>query len=542
MQKGLQYSESVFRELKLLELIIDGLSEGVAVGHRDGGLVLFNSAAREMGFSVTKEPREKWSQHYGIFYPDGKTLVPKEDLPMCHALAGKTISDFEMVIRNQKGTRIISADAHPIPPEMGVVVFKDITAERMKSQALESAKEAAEQASRMKTEFLTNMSHEIRTPLGAVLGFSELLADSRQFTGETALWVSSIRRNAEHLSTLVDGVLDLSKIEAGMLALAPEWTTLARCLDEILESQASVARSKGLELTIHREPGLPEMLYVDDVAIRRILLNIIGNALKFTNAGEIQVRILRGVGGLVEIRVEDPGIGISPEAHDKLFKPFSQADGSLSRRYGGTGLGLIVSQRLAQMMGGDVRLLRSAPGRGSLFSITFRAIPEVRSGISRRPPVERRLAGNSQDLPTYLKSKPLAGRRILVVEDNEDMQLLLRKLLTSAGAKVFQAGDGAVGVQTAARETLDLIVMDVQMPNLDGYQATQRLRASGFGKPIVALTAHALVEERIKCLDAGCNDYLSKPVNPGQLVSTLAALTADIDVENSVSAMHGNSA
>ncbi len=531
MLKGLEYSESVFRQLRLLELTIDTLSEGVAVGHKNGGIVLFNSAARElMGFGIAKEAQAKWSEHYGIFYADGRTLVPPHELAMVQALAGKTVKDFEMVIRNAAlpQGRNISANAYPIPPDMAVVVFRDITAEKQRAEALLAAKEAAEAANRAKTEFLANMSHEIRTPLTAILGFAELLSDGTPETPEDrAVWISSIQGNAEHLSSLVDGVLDLSKIESGMFTLHSEWVLLRRCLNEALESQKAAAEAKGLEFNVRIDDKLPEWIYADSVAVRRILLNIVGNALKFTNRGKIDIHVTSPKAGLIQILVEDGGVGISAKSSHRLFKPFSQGDSSMSRRFGGTGLGLIVSQRLAQLMGGDVRLLRSDPGIGSTFSITFGILPRkpipLPSGVGNKM---NHTASN--DLASLLETEPLKGKRILVVEDNPDIQMLLCRLLTRAGAQVLRAEDGQSGIHMAQTESVDVVLMDIQMPVVDGYEATKRLRAAGFFNPIVALTAHALTEERLKCLAAGCNDYLSKPVNPLHLVSTLKAL-ADED-------------
>jgi signal transduction histidine kinase/ActR/RegA family two-component response regulator len=519
---GIEYSQEVFRHLRLLEVIIDSLSEGVAVGHRDRGLILFNTAARELlGSPLTSSGSDQWAEYYGLYLPDGDTLCPHDLLPMVQALAGKTVRGQELLVKNGGTTvRIINADSNPISPELGIVVFRDVTKERQRQKELQTAKDQAEIASRAKTEFLANMSHEIRTPLGAIIGFSELLAETERLNGEHADFLSNIRSNAEHLSSLVDGVLDLSKIEAGQFTLECQWVGLDDCLTTALEPLRSQAEAKGLELRWEKVGKLPECAYFDEVALRRILINIVGNAIKFTDEGAIHVRVLTSGKRLLRIEVADTGIGISADESKRLFRSFSQADSSLSRRYGGTGLGLIVSKRLAQAMGGDVQLTESEPGEGSCFAITLEAWPR---SVRVAPPIlgKAKEREPKQSLHSLLSSSPLQGMKILVVEDNASNQLLMKQILTRAGAEVLSADDGEKGILIAQSQIVDLVLMDIQMPGLDGYQATQRLRHEGFDKPIIAVTAHALLEERLKCLDVGCNEYLAKPVNPHQMISTL---------------------
>ncbi len=518
---GIEYSQEVFRHLRLLEVIIDSLSEGVAVGHRDRGLILFNTAARELlGSPLTSSGSDQWAEYYGLYLPDGDTLCPHDLLPMVQALAGKTVRGQELLVKSGGATvRVITADSNPISAELGIVVFRDVTKERHRQKELQTAKDQAEIASRAKTEFLANMSHEIRTPLGAIIGFSELLAETERLHGEHADFLNNIRSNAEHLSSLVDGVLDLSKIEAGQFTLECQWVGLDEALTASLEPLRSQADAKGLELRWEKVGKLPESSYVDEVALRRILINIVGNAIKFTDNGSISIRVLTSGKSLLRIEVADTGIGISSDEAKRLFRSFSQADSSLSRRYGGTGLGLIVSKRLAQAMGGDVELTESEPGEGSCFAITLEAWP--RSVRVAPPLLKGRVREPKQSLHSLLAARPLHGMTILVVEDNASNQLLMKQILTRAGAEVLSADDGEKGILLAQTQSVDLVLMDIQMPGLDGYQATLRLRQEGFDKPIIAVTAHALLEERLKCLDVGCNEYLSKPVNPHQLIATL---------------------
>jgi PAS domain S-box-containing protein len=402
-------------------------------------------------------------------------------------------------------------------------------AERQRAEGeAQRAKEAAESASRAKSEFLANMSHEIRTPMTAVLGYADLLLEPGQSASDRLNHVNVIRRSGQHLLELINDILDLSKIEAGQLQVERVQSSPGQLLSEIASTMRVRATEKKLGFTVQLDAMIPETILTDPTRLRQILINLVGNAVKFTEAGSIQVtaRLLERQGGcapLMCFRVSDTGIGLDPGQVAKIFDPFAQGDSSTTRRFGGSGLGLTISRRLARELGGDI-VVESAPGRGSTFIVTIDPGPlsgvRLLSSCSEAVGDLHVQAGAAHPLPT------LRGR-ILLAEDGPDNRQLLGHYLTKAGAEVATAENGRLAcaaVAAAAREDrpFDLVLMDMQMPELDGYGATAKLRASGFTMPIIALTAHAMSGDRAKCLSAGCTDYLSKPVDKMRLVETVA--------------------
>ncbi len=402
----------------------------------------------------------------------------------------------------------------------------EITKQKDELQVLKAIAESANVA---KSSFLANMSHEIRTPLGAILGYSELLADPNQSSEVTADPRRSIQRNVEHLTALVDEILDLSKIEAGKLDVERVRFRLLPELAEIFTSLQSRAKAAALLFDVTIEGEIPESVLACPRRLRQILLNIVGNALKFTERGGVSVVIrfdpMSGPEprGLLNFTVKDTGIGLSLEQQGRLFRPFSQADNSVTRKYGGTGLGLILSSRLAEAMGGGVGLTESKAGEGSVFTITIdpgpvegvamlRAVRLADFAAPREP--ARELAS--------VKLDKLRGLRILLAEDGPDNQLLIKHFLVSAGATVALATNGAEALTMAAEEKFDLVLMDMQMPVLDGYEATKQLRDRGDATPIIALTAKAMHGDREACLAAGCVEYITKPLKAAHLVEVVA--------------------
>ena len=396
-------------------------------------------------------------------------------------------------------------------------VVRDLTEKKRTEDELKTAKEASDAASHMKTTFLANMSHEIRTPLNAILGFSDMLGEPSLTEEMKKNYHEIIHRNGRVLGRLIDDILDLSKIEAGRLEVEIVRMPIRQMFGEIVGFFEGRAREKGVDVTLNIPDETPDYISSDPVRIRQILNNIVGNAVKFTDKGEIKVfahvknRMLRRP--ILCIRVEDSGPGISPEDRERLFKPFSQVDESTTRRFGGTGLGLALSRRLARELGGDVEILDCPPGRGCIFEIHV----EDQAAANRTYPTSE-----SPKRPMDRLTTELLGRRILVVEDSKDNQLLVSRILAKHGASVEVAVNGLEGYEKALRGKYDLVLMDIQMPVLDGLSATQKLRAHGFENPIVALTAHAMPEEREKCLAAGCDDHLVKPIDSEILVTKVA--------------------
>lgn len=374
---------------------------------------------------------------------------------------------------------------------------------------IDRARVLAKKANQAKSEFLANMSHEMRTPLSAILGFADLL-HGHELSGEAAgEGLNTIRRSAEHLMALINDLLDLAKIEAGELALNSSAFNPWDALRDGTALVRSKAETKGLSLLLQKGEGVPDLVSGDATRVRQALAHVLSNAVKFTERGAVHARI-DGAAGRLVFTVEDSGIGMSPDELGRLFKPFSQADGSPSRRFGGAGLGLSLTKRLVETMGGTIEA-ESQPQRGTTLTITL-PLPAAAA------PTERPAA----PAPTRLD-----GVRVLLAEDGEDNQRLLRHVLERAGAFVHIAQNGAEAVEAAlgasqSPQPFDLILMDIQMPIVDGCTATRRLRAEGYTGPIVALTAHAMAGDRERCLRCGCDDYTTKPIDRKDLLARCA--------------------
>jgi signal transduction histidine kinase len=394
---------------------------------------------------------------------------------------------------------------------------------------LVEARHAAEAASRAKSEFLANMSHEIRTPMTAILGSADLLLDGAPPAGAAGENVHAIKRNADHLLAVLDGILDISKIEAGRMTVEQIPTPLDRAVEDVVSLLQVRAREKALELTCDVRYPVPKTIVTDPTRLRQILLNLVGNAIKFTERGRVIVRCAferHGDGAAhewVRIDVIDSGIGMTEEQCGRLFESFSQADTSMARRFGGTGLGLTISRRLALLLGGDIRA-QSSLDAGSTFTLTLPVGAEAELVHAR--PVSAAAAAPASLAPPPA-SALLDGRRILVADDGRDNQRIVSTILRKAGAQVELADNGAIAHSKALSALgqgapFDLILMDMQMPEMDGYTATSALRDAGYKPPIVALTAHAMSHDRQLCLDAGCDDYTTKPVNRQVLLEICA--------------------
>jgi signal transduction histidine kinase/DNA-binding response OmpR family regulator len=384
---------------------------------------------------------------------------------------------------------------------------------------------AAEAANRAKSEFLANMSHEIRTPMTAILGFAESL-DSELSEAERREAVSTIRRNGEHLLQIINDILDISKIEAGKLEMQTATCSPCQIVSEVASLMRVRAERKGLSFTVHYEGPVPETIRSDPIRLRQVLINLVNNAIKFTEQGgvRLEVRLLRGelAEPMLRFDVVDTGIGMDPQQLANLFQPFNQVDSSPTRRFGGTGLGLVISKRIVHMLGGSLTVV-SAAGSGSTFTL------QVPTGPLENVPLWNNPAeAGWVNPPSKPKALPVMrlSCRILLAEDGPDNQRLICFLLKKAGARVDVAENGKLAVEKAlaaeqADAPYDVILMDMQMPVMDGYAATRTLRERGYRRPIIALTAHAMTGDREKCLSAGCDDFATKPIDRPKLIATI---------------------
>lgn len=433
------------------------------------------------------------------------------------------VLDSGMVIkRDETGKPLRAAGVHI-----------DITKAKELELTLSEAKRAAEAATQTKSEFLANMSHEIRTPLTAILGYADILREEGDVTSAPAhriQTIDTIRSAGQHLLTVINDILDLSKIEAGKMTVETIETPLVHILHEVQSMMGPRARGKGVALSTRFESAVPDRIQCDPTRLRQILMNLVGNAAKFTEAGSITT-IVRTEGDRLIIDIDDTGPGMTADQSAKLFAAFSQADTTVTREHGGTGLGLTICRRLGELLGGTVRLVRTAPGEGSCFRVELPLI---------HAPGAVLVAGFeavSGDRGAAAANKVQLHGRILLAEDGLDNQRLISFHLRKAGATVEIASNGRIAFDMlqAPGAAYDLLLTDMQMPEMDGYTLARKLRASGIRIPIVALTAHAMAEDRSKCTEAGCDDYATKPIDKQMLLTTCArwlVAAADRDVSD----------
>ncbi len=424
--------------------------------------------------------------------------------------------------------RTLNISCSPVLASGGVVrgvmiCCDDVThLEEIKVQ-LRTARDQADAASAAKSAFVANMSHEIRTPLNAVLGFADVLrrgmASSRD---EEVEYLDMIHRSGQHLLELINDILDLSKIESGRLQVEQIDCSVWQITHDVVSVLSQRADESGLYLKAEFTTELPEYIQSDPTKIRQIITNLTGNAIKFTESGgvSISVRMTRGKQPQIEIEIRDTGIGMTPEQQTRIFEAFQQADGSTTRRFGGTGLGLAISRQFAEAMGGNLTV-SSQEGVGSKFLLRIPtgslrgtrmlSVQEIEAAVQR-------LTAH----PDAASSLHLLPKQILVVDDGEANRRLIELVLRRAGAVVTTGADGREALREISQTAFDLVLMDMQMPVLDGYQATRMIRSTGCDVPIIALTGNAMKGDRERCLEAGCNEFLTKPVNVDLLVETVA--------------------
>ncbi|MBN2476040.1 MAG: PAS domain S-box protein [Pirellulales bacterium] len=459
--------------------------------------------------AVADNPTRKWGERDR---PEERTLQRTAELEKGRRAALSLMEDTDRV-RAELDTYIVALEAA--------------------NRTLEESSKAAKAATQAKSEFLANMSHEIRTPMTAILGFADLLLGESGWENAPSECVSAletIKRNGAYLLDLLDDILDLSKIESGKLAVEHAICSPTSVLADVASLMRVRAEAKNLPLEVEYIGPIPKSICSDPLRIRQILINLVGNAIKFTETGAIRVvtRLFRSQGKdpYVQFDVIDTGIGISQEQIARLFQPFTQADSSTAKRFGGTGLGLTISRRLAKMLGGDISIA-SMPGKGSTFTLTLKTGPLDGVPMLDRPAetvVERR-----QKAGVSAAFKP--DCRFLLAEDGPDNRRLISFVLKKAGADVTLAENGQIACEKAlaaqnAGAPFDVILMDMQMPVMDGYTATRKLREAGYKRPIVALTANAMAGDQENCRRAGCDGYATKPIDRPVLFAEIARYLA----------------
>jgi PAS domain S-box-containing protein len=513
----------ILRQKDVLAVTLSSIGDGVIVTDTEGRVTFLNGEAERL---------TGWSSHDAAGHPLPSVFhIINEQTRQASENPVEKILRLGTVVGLANPTLLIAQDGRETPIDdsgapirhgdsalQGVVlVFRDFTEQKRVEVELKTAKEAADAANVAKSQFLANMSHELRTPMNASLGMIDV-ALPKATDPKVRDCLQTTKGSADLLLTLLNDLLDSVKIESGKLQLESAAFSLRRMLDQIARVLSVRASEKGLYFYCRTPEGTPDAVIGDRVRLQQVLLNLAGNAIKFTERGDVAIN-LRGISKdgttRLEFAVQDSGIGIPPAGQERLFRPFAQADASMARRFGGTGLGLSICKSLVEMMGGRISV-ECEPGRGSMFSFT------VELPLAAELPADF-------EAPSVIPTTACAQLRILLVEDNPTNQKLSTYILQDRGHLVEIAGDGQKAVVLAGQKRYDVILMDVQMPQMNGLEATAEIRRheDGHGRvPIIAMTAHAMRGDRERCLAAGMNVYLSNPIDGHEMIALLETLAA----------------
>jgi PAS domain S-box-containing protein len=521
-----QERDAALNRLDLARAACDHAIDGIVITDSTSKIRYVNHAICEM---LGYDEAELLAQDVGIVF-GLKALKPEA------ALGGKVISDIQdgKLIRHIADAEAFTKDGEKIRVqastssahwgETGAMVFityiKDVREERRRAHELRDALNRAEQATRLKSEFLANMSHEIRTPLNGVLGMAQVLKHSGLKPVQDEQ-VCVILESGKTLMVLLNDILDLSKIEAGRMEMSPVPGDLRHKLSSLFRLHETSALEKGIRLRLHVDPSVPSRLVFDPVRIRQCVSNLVSNAIKFTQEGEVLTVLTADENDngnyTVTMHVSDSGCGIDPNKLERIFESFAQEDGSTTRKFGGTGLGLSITRKLARIMGGDVTAV-SEPGRGSIFTLRFQAEPA--------DAVSNLKSSRLLSTPAQQRTE-LTGCRALVVDDNGINRRVARSFLEYHGIIIGEAADGHEALEILGREQYDIVLMDIHMPGLDGGEAFRRLRLSDSPNrtvPTIALTADSMHGDRERYLGQGFDGYVSKPIDERTLIATISKI------------------
>lgn len=476
---------------------------------------------------------QHWTKYTGKAVQDSlgdqwQSLIFPDDLPIIFKNWDKAIETkkgFHQELRLCQNDGVYRWHIMRVVPEYDSALnlqswigsVNDIHDQKLAQEELIHSKIQAEVANQTKSNFLANMSHEIRTPLGVILGYSEILIDSKMSQIDKQNAFRAIKQNGSQLSKIIDEILDLSKVEAGKMIFEENEFSLVNFLGCLKSFFTLSAKNKGLNLNFKTTNSIPEKITASQSRIHQIMVNLVGNAIKFSNSGDITVTCeyfdSRGK-PYIRFSVKDCGPGLSSDQIKNLFQPFTQADTSITRKHGGTGLGLALSRKLAHGMNGEITILESKTGEGCNFELSLPIKIKKETKFVDRIESEQNEVSLSETSPHSLK-----GIKVLLVEDSIDNQELFTLFLTAAGAQVEIANNGLEGVKKAQTGEHDVVLMDIQMPELDGYESIAQLRTQEYAKPIIALTAHGMVEDRQRCFALGADGHLTKPIDRLTLIN-----------------------